>query len=94
MAQAYVELPDAAGEPSKRLLGWQRVALEPGESANVVIRVDAADLEDLHLLEYWDPTTEQWTTPSGDYEISVGGSFDTALSDEVRIRPRPGSGAA
>ena len=36
-AQAYVELPASAGEPSKRLLGWQKVTLAPGQSRTVQI---------------------------------------------------------
>lgn len=84
-AQAYVELPSATGEPSKRLLGWQEVTLEPGESRNVQITISAADLEDLHLLEYWDTVTQEWATAPGTYGISVGGSFDTVLEDEFLI---------
>ncbi|GAA0954399.1 beta-glucosidase family protein [Virgisporangium aurantiacum] len=80
-AQAYVELPASAHEPSKRLLGWERVTLAPGQSRPVEIRISAADLRDLHLLEYWNPRTEHWTTARGGYEVTVGTSFDTALSD-------------
>ena len=32
IAQVYASLPDAAGEPPKRLIGWARVDLAPGES--------------------------------------------------------------
>ncbi|GAA5037162.1 glycoside hydrolase family 3 C-terminal domain-containing protein [Thermocatellispora tengchongensis] len=85
-AQAYVELPASANEPSKRLLGWKRVTLAPGESRNVQITISAADLADLHLLEYWNPATGKWTTARGSYEISVGTSFDTALKDRFTIR--------
>jgi beta-glucosidase len=79
-AQAYVELPRPAGEPSKRLLGWEKVTLAPGRSRDVRISVSAADLRDLHLLQYWDARTGRWTTPSGTYGLSVGGSFDTTLT--------------
>ncbi|MDG4825520.1 glycoside hydrolase family 3 C-terminal domain-containing protein [Asanoa sp. WMMD1127] len=82
-AQAYVELPAAAGEPAKRLLGWQRVTLAPGRSTTVEIRLSAADLADLHLLQHWDG---RWTTAKGRYTVTVGGSFDTALSDRFTLR--------
>lgn len=85
-AQAYVELPASAHEPSKRLLGWERVTLAPGQSRTVEIRISAADLRDLHLLEYWNPRTERWTTAGGSYEVTVGTSFDTALSDRFVVR--------
>ncbi|GIF63577.1 glycosyl hydrolase [Asanoa ishikariensis] len=82
-AQAYVELPASAGEPAKRLLGWQRVTLAPGRSTTVELRLSAADLADLHLLQHWDG---RWTTSKGRYTVTVGGSFDTALTDRFVLR--------
>ena len=40
IAQVYASLPDAAGEPPKRLIGWARVELAPGESKQVSVPVD------------------------------------------------------
>ncbi|MFC7110917.1 fibronectin type III-like domain-contianing protein [Nonomuraea rubra] len=85
-AQAYVELPAAAEEPSKRLLGWQKVTLRPGESRTVRLDVSAADLEDLHLLQYWNAATGRWATARGAYHVSVGTSFDTTLRDRFVLR--------
>jgi beta-glucosidase len=85
-AQAYVELPASAHEPSKRLLGWQRVTLAPGQSRTVEIRIGAADLRDLHLLQYWNPRSGRWTTASGRYEVTVGTSIDTTLADRFTVR--------
>ena len=85
-AQVYVELPASTGEPSKRLLGWQKVTLAPGASRDVRVTVSAADLADLHLLEYWDTHRGRWTTAKGTYRVSVGTSFDTALADRFTIR--------
>src|SRR5262249_11903949 len=84
-AQAYVNLPAAANEPSKRLVGWQRVTLGPGEWQNVEITLTSADLRDLHLLQYWSTRSGQWTTAQGRYGISVGGSFETALTDDFTV---------
>ena len=44
IAQAYVELPDSAGEPSQRLVGWEHVTLQPGEHRNVEITLSSEDL--------------------------------------------------
>ncbi|MFD0476023.1 fibronectin type III-like domain-contianing protein [Nonomuraea thailandensis] len=85
-AQAYVELPAAADEPSKRLLGWQKVTLRPGESRTVRIDLSPADLADLHLLQYWNAATGRWTTARGAYHVSVGTSFDTTLRDRFVLR--------
>jgi beta-glucosidase len=85
-AQAYVELPGVAGEPSKRLLGWDQVTLGPGEREKVQIALSGEDLEDLHLLEYWDAASEDWTTPTGTYAVTVGGSYETETEDAFRVR--------
>ncbi|MDT0165459.1 glycoside hydrolase family 3 C-terminal domain-containing protein [Actinotalea sp. AC32] len=84
-AQVYVELPASAGEPSKRLLGWEQVTLEPGEHRNVQVTLSAEDLADLHLLEFWDAATEEWTTPTGSFEVTVGGSYETDLTTAFTV---------
>src|SRR3954470_2253243 len=73
-AQAYVALPSATGEPGSRLVGWQKLTLQPGEHANVTITLSPEDLKELHLLQYWDAGTKQWTTAQGTYSVAVGGS--------------------
>lgn len=85
-AQAYIELPSTTGEPSKKLVGWQQVTLKAGESRNVQITLSPDDLADLHLVQYWDADTKEWTTANGTYEVSVGGSFDTALNDQILVQ--------
>ncbi|WP_062523020.1 beta-glucosidase [Demequina silvatica] len=81
VAQVYLELPASAGEPSKRLAGWQRVTLEPGEHKNVQVTFTGDDLEDLRLLQYFEEASGEWTTPTGTFTVHVGGSVDTVLED-------------
>ncbi|WP_328471511.1 glycoside hydrolase family 3 C-terminal domain-containing protein [Actinoplanes sp. NBC_00393] len=83
VAQAYVTLPSAAGEPFRRLVGWERVTLAPGQQRTVEIKLDRGDLKDLHLLEYW---AGGWKTASGTYRVHVGGSSETAQSGTFRVR--------
>jgi beta-glucosidase len=85
VAQAYVRLPGVAGEPSKRLLGWKRVTLQPGEFQNVQITLSPSDISDLHLLDYWSTARQEWEKAEGTYQVTVGGSFDTAVSDTFTI---------
>ncbi|MCV2394203.1 glycoside hydrolase family 3 C-terminal domain-containing protein [Actinotalea sp. M2MS4P-6] len=85
VAQAYVELPAAADEPSKRLVGWERVTLRPHQHKNVTITLTRDDLRDLHLLQYYDTEDGAWTTANGVYTVTVGGSIDTTLTDTFRI---------
>jgi beta-glucosidase len=86
VAQVYLQLPDAAGEPSKRLIGWERVTLEPGEHRNVQVTLTAEDLAGMHLLEYWDEEASDWATPSGTYTVTVGGSVDADAAASFTVK--------
>lgn len=69
--QLYVATPNSPKEmqrPAKRLKGFQKVALEPGEKKTVSIKVDASD------LYFWDEENACQTFDQGEYEIQVGHS--------------------
>lgn len=68
IAQVYVSLPAAAGEPPQRLVGWNRVALAPGESKTVTLVIDP-----LHL-SIFNTAQNGWEVPNGDFTVLVGGS--------------------
>src|ERR1700687_2938094 len=40
VAEVYASLPAAASEPPKRLVGWSKIKLNPGESKEVAVEVD------------------------------------------------------
>ena len=40
IAEVYVQLPPSSGEHFRRLAGWQRVTLEPGESKSVTVPLE------------------------------------------------------
>lgn len=86
IAQVYIQLPSSAGEPAKRLLAWKQVSLKPGERRQVEIRLSARDLADQRSLQYWNSAAGQWQTARGRYTVTVGGSFDTALTDRMVVR--------
>jgi len=67
-AQVYASLPDSAGEPPKRLVGWTKVELGPGESKQVSISVDR------DRLSIFDDASDSWKLVPGNYVIHVGGS--------------------
>ena len=68
IAQVYTSFPDAAGEPPKRLIGWTRVDLAPGESKTVSVSVPQD-----HLTIY-DEASDSWKLVPGSYNVMVGGS--------------------
>jgi beta-glucosidase len=75
IAQVYVTLPDAAGEPFQRLAGWQRVELQPGEEKTVTVTLDS------RVLSIFDDQKNQWKTLPGAYRVAAGtSSADTPLT--------------
>jgi beta-glucosidase len=68
IAQVYASLPDAAGEPPKRLIGWSRVELAPGESKVVTIPVER------DRLNVFDEAADAWKLVPGSYTIMAGSS--------------------
>jgi len=74
IAQVYVALPDAAGEPFRRLAGWVRVELEPGESKTVSVPIDP------QMLSIYDEQKSGWAILPGSYHVFAGpSSADTPL---------------
>jgi beta-glucosidase len=83
IAQVYAGLPAAAEEPPKRLVGWARVALKPGESREVTVSVDPK-----YLSIYNDHGDGQqgWKLVPGQYTFLVGGSSeDLPLKQETTL---------
>jgi beta-glucosidase len=72
VAQVYLGLPASTGEPPHRLVGWQKVALQPGASQAVTIEVDESDSS--HPLSFWDETSGAWTVAPGQYTVYLGDS--------------------
>ena len=68
IAQLYIQLPSASGEKFRRLVGWKRVPLGPGESKQVSLEVDPL------YVSVFDTGSDNWKLLPGDYTISVGGS--------------------
>jgi beta-glucosidase len=68
IAQVYAALPAAAGENYKRLVAFDRVALAPGESKTVTLKIDPT------YLSVFNEQKNGWDLLPGDYKILVGPS--------------------
>ena len=80
IAQVYATLPSSAAEPFKRLVGWEKVLLAPGESKTVTLTVEPL------YLSIFNAAREKWELPEGEYKIALGGSSrSTPLSRAVTI---------
>jgi beta-glucosidase len=68
IAEVYAGLPASTGEPPKRLVGWNRLMLDPGESKEVTVEVEPL------FLSIFDVESNAWKRGPGDYVFQVGGS--------------------
>ena len=68
IAQVYASLPEAANEPPKRLVAWEKVLLKPGESKTVTLKLEPK------LISIFSEQKDDWELLSGQYKFFVGGS--------------------
>ncbi len=80
VAQVYVGFPAGAGEPPKRLAGFQRVTTAPGGSGRVDITLPAS------AFELWDQKAKAWSSPPGRYRIMVGRSSRDIVFEQAVTR--------
>ena len=81
IAQVYASLPDAAGEPPKRLIGWARVDLAAGEAKPVSISIPR------DRLSIYDETSDAWKLVPGNYTVLAGASSrDLSLHQQIVLQ--------
>jgi beta-glucosidase len=81
--QLYATVPTGDGGAIRRLVGWSKVALAPGESRRVSITVDP------RLLANFDKARERWQIAGGAYRLDLGeSSRDLLLSATVPVTRR------
>ncbi|MFJ2029175.1 beta-glucosidase [Streptosporangium sp. NPDC087985] len=87
--QVYLGLPASAGEPPKRLVGFDKVWLNPGQKKRVAVTIDPTASN--HPLSVWDTAGGQWKTVGGKYQVYVGNSSENVtLHDAVTVRTPAG----
>jgi beta-glucosidase len=65
-----VYLTDAAGKARMRLIGWQRVNAQPGETVHVTLKADP------RLLADFDEAAHDWRIDAGRYQVALGASAE------------------
>jgi beta-glucosidase len=73
IAEVYAKLPKGADESFKRLAGWSRVTLAPGESKTVTVAIDP------RVLKTFNEVDNHWNLASGEYGVFVGSSSDKTI---------------
>jgi beta-glucosidase len=71
VVQVYLGVP-VEGQPPKRLVGFQKVFVEPGESKPVTITIDPAATN--HPFSVWDYGARGFVIKPGEYTVYVGNS--------------------
>ncbi|MDE2317394.1 MAG: fibronectin type III-like domain-contianing protein, partial [Xanthomonadaceae bacterium] len=71
--QLYVTLPGA--NEVRRLAGWCRVSLRPGQSAHLTVTADP------RLLVDFDVHGQRWQRPAGSYQLQLGHSATSFQGD-------------
>jgi len=83
ISEVYASLPVEANEPPKRLVGWTKTELGPGESKLVEVKLDP------FYLSVFDVTGDKWVTVAGTYRLQVGGSSaELPLSASIVLQKR------
>ena len=81
ISEVYAALPASAGEPPKRLAGWSKTALNPGESRTLSLNIDPK------FLSIWDESSNGWKLVPGTYTLMAGGSSqDLPLTGNVDLK--------
>jgi beta-glucosidase len=68
VAQVYLALPQAAGEPPKRLVGWRKITIASGRTQSITIEIQP------QMLAIYDVSKDLWQILPGEYRIFAGGS--------------------
>jgi beta-glucosidase len=76
VAQLYIGMPATnVPQPPKQLKGFQKLALQPGQTGHVHLTLDQ------RALSYWDTVSHAWKVAPGTYQIMAGSS-----SRDIRIQ--------
>jgi beta-glucosidase len=87
VAQIYAAPPAAEGRDVRRLIGWSKIDLKPGETRHVSVAADP------RLLAHFDVPAHNWHVAAGNYLVSLGESSAASAAyawvhvDESTIKP-------
>lgn len=87
--QVYLGLPSTTGEPPKRLVGFKKVWLDPGERTKVTLMIDPDATN--RPLSYWESELGDWAVANGTYKVYLGSSAGHIAATGAFIIVRPGA---
>lgn len=84
--QVYLRLPESAGQPPRRLVGFHKAYLDAGQSAvaEIIVDPDATN----HPMSTWSVASHGFVVPPGTFEVYVGtSSASTTLAGRFTVEP-------
>ncbi len=80
VAQLYIhQRAGLASRPVRQLKGFERIALNPGETKTVKFKLGRGE------LEYWNPQTKTWIVDPGVFDIWAGEDSTASLHAELTV---------
>ena len=84
--QVYLGFPEQAGEPPKRLVGFEKVWLKPGESREISIAIDPEAAS--HPFGVYSVETRRWERFPGTHQVMIGtSSRDIRYTKQLTVLP-------
>lgn len=74
VAQVYVGKLPGVDSPERALAGWVKLTVDADRHKSQTLKLDPES------FAYWDAEANAWVTPTGDVELFVGDSVETAVS--------------
>ncbi len=79
--QVYAIVPGHDGRPVRRLVGWSRLSLSPGQLQDVTVKIDP------RMLANFDVGQQKWHVAAGKYRLILAKSAgDTEASVDVELQ--------
>lgn len=73
----FKDVESSVKRPNKKLIGFYRISLNPGEMKNVSFEVSKEQ------LTFWDEKTNQWQFEEGEFEFMIGASSEDIRQNQI-----------
>ena len=80
VAQVYIhQRYGSASRPVRQLKGFERIALQPGETKTLTFPLGKDE------LKYWNPQTKQWVVEASDFDVWAGEDSTASLHADLTV---------
>jgi len=80
VAQIYIhQRYGSASRPVRQLKGFERIALQPGETKTLTFPIGQEE------LKYWNPQTKAWTVEPSEFDVWAGEDSTASLHADLKV---------